>query len=90
MNDEQPEELLDPEKGPTDQEAPEDGDAAGTGSPADQPEDDSPKKGKFPGPRFPTASDSPLLEMSGGRPSFPESFDEEELRYSRASPYNLY
>ena len=64
MNEQQPEELFDPSKGAPAPETPDDG-AAGPGNAPAPDDDESPKKGNFPGPRFPTASDSPLLEMSG-------------------------
>jgi hypothetical protein len=66
MNDQQPEELVDPSQGAPARETPDDDGAGGTGNAPDLDEDESPKEGNSPGPRFPTASDSPLLEMSGG------------------------
>jgi hypothetical protein len=89
MNDQQPEELFDPSKGSPARETPDDDGAAGTGNAPDLEEDHSPEEGNSPVPRFPTASDSPLLEMSAGWPSFREPAIEEEPRYSRASPCNL-
>jgi hypothetical protein len=88
MNDQQPEERRDPGTGAPARETPDDHGAGGTGNAPDLEEDESPKKGNFPGPRFPTASDSPLLEMSGGA-SAQQWATEKELRYSRGSPYNL-